>query len=271
LLAGFFSPRAHCLRRIELAMQTHKSPRKNLFAIGRVRIGAIAFKLVKWPLQLRLFRRCSTWCPTWTGSSLALLIFVALVAACFNYGESYLVFTQRSPADVLVVEGWIGRKGVGAAAGEFKRGGYRYIVCTGGFTADQWEDEPKSFAEMAAAEMIRLGVPKASILVATAEITESHRTFESAVAVWRTLRNAGIKPEGINVFTFGTHARRSELVFTKVNWPVSKIGVIGWLPPGFEREAWWQSSDRSRALLEETAGYCYEVLLNSGRNSNSPN
>jgi DUF218 domain len=252
-------------------MRTHKSPRKNLAETGRVRVGAIAFKLVKWSLQLRLFRRFTTWCLTWAGLSFALLIFVALVAAWFNYGESYLASTQRSPADTLVVEGWIGRKGVDAAVDESKRGGYRYIVCTGGFTSDQWEDQPTSFAEMAAAEMIRLGVPKSNILVATAKITDSHRTFESAVAVWRALRNAGIKPEGINVFTFGPHARRSALVFTKVNWPVSKIGVIGWLPPGFWREAWWQSSDRSRELLEETAGYWYEALLNSGRHSNSPN
>jgi uncharacterized SAM-binding protein YcdF (DUF218 family) len=169
------------------------------------------------------------------------------------------------------VEGWIGRRGIRAAVDEFGRSGYQYIVATGGLTSGFWEEQSESYAEMAASEMIRIGVPKESILIATAEITESHRTFESAVAVWRTLRNAGIKPEGINVFTFGPHARRSALVFTKVNWPVSKIGVIGWLPPEFSREAWWQSSDRSRELLEETAGYWYEALLNSGRHSNSPN
>lgn len=234
-------------------------------------VETLAVKLVKWSLQLRLFRRRTLWCPTWTGSGCVLLIFVALAVACFNWGESYLAFTQRAQADTLVVEGWIGRTGVDAAAAEFRRGGYRYIVCTGGFTSDQWAEEPKSFAEMAAAEMIRLGIPEASVLTATAEITETHRTFESAVAVWRTLRNAGIKPEGINVFTFGPHARRSELVFTKVNWPVTSIGVIGWSPPGFWNAAWWQSSDRSRELLEETAGYGYEVLLNSGRPTNLPN
>jgi hypothetical protein len=251
-------------------MQTHKSPRRNSAAIGGVRIGAIAFRLDKWLVQLRLFRRCTIWCPTWTSLWFALLLFGAVVAAWFNYGESYLACTQRSPAEILVVEGWIGRKGVGAAADEFKRGDYRYIVCTGGLTSNRWEDQSASFAEMAAAEMIRLGVPKTNILVATAKITESHRTFEAAVAAWRTLQEAGIKAMALNVFTLGPHARRSALVFSKVNSPGLKIGVIGWVPAEYEHEPWWQSSDRSRELLDETVGYLYELLLDSGRRSNSP-
>jgi hypothetical protein len=33
---------------------------------------------------------------------------------------------------------------------------------------------------------------------------------------------------------------------------------------------WWQSSERARELLTETAGYIFEALLNSGRSVNSP-
>ena len=188
----------------------------------------------------------------------------------FNYGESYLTLTDRTEADVLVVEGWIGRPGIRAAVDEFERGSYRCIVATGGLTSGVWEDQPVSYAELAASEMTRLGIPKESILVATAEMTESHRTFESAIAVWRALRKADIKPKAFNVFTIGAHARRSALVFAKVSSQGSKIGVIGWVPVEYKKKPWWQSSERSRELLEETVGYLYEVLLNSGRRSNSP-
>jgi hypothetical protein len=41
-------------------------------------------------------------------------------------------------------------------------------------------------------------------------------------------------------------------------------------PPEFQRERWWQSSERSREFLDEAVGYLYEILLNSGRRSNSP-
>jgi DUF218 domain len=196
------------------------------------------------------------------------LLVLAPIAVWFLYGESYLAKTHRSHADVLVVEGWIGRTGLRAAADEFERGGYRYLIATGGLTSGRWEDQPESYAEMAARELFRLGLPKESLLVAPSEKTEKYRTFESAVAVRRTLHAANIKPEGINVFTFGPHARRSAMVFAKVNADVQKVGVIGWCPSEYRTERWWQSSERSKEFLEETIGYLYEVLLNSGRLTN---
>jgi hypothetical protein len=60
------------------------------------------------------------------------------------------------------------------------------------------------------------------------------------------------------------------MAFTKVNSDVQKIGVIGWRPPEYRTERWWQSSERSKEFSEETMGYLYEVLLNSGRLTNSP-
>jgi hypothetical protein len=59
------------------------------------------------------------------------------------------------------------------------------------------------------------------------------------------------------------------MAYTKVNSDVQKIGVIGWRPPEYRTERWWQSSERSKEFLEETIGYLYEVLLNSGRLTNS--
>jgi hypothetical protein len=60
------------------------------------------------------------------------------------------------------------------------------------------------------------------------------------------------------------------MVFAKVNSEIEKIGVIGSCSPEFQRERWWQSSERSRELIEEVVAYLYEALLNSGRRSNSP-
>lgn len=219
---------------------------------------------------MRLFRQRTIMCPTWTGLlAIALLLFAPIVT-WFLYGESYLSETHRSQADILVVEGWIGRAGLRAALEEFAHGGYRYIVVSGGLTSGRWDDQPQSYAEMAARELIRLSLPKERLLVATSEKTERYRTFESAVAVWRTLHATAIKPKGLNIFTFGPHARRSELVFSKVNSDIKNVGVIGWRPVEFQNEKWWQSSERSKEFWEESIGYLYEVLLNSGRSTNSP-
>jgi hypothetical protein len=197
-------------------------------------------------------------------------ILLTLATGWVNSGEQFLELTKRLPADVLVVEGWIGREGIRAAVAEFQGSGYHYIVTSGGLTSGRWEDEHASYAKMAANEMIRLGIPKEKIVVATADYTENHRTFESAVAVWRVLRSPGILPKAVNIFTFGPHARRSGLVFAKVFSPAINVGIIAWTPAEYRTEPWWRSSERSREFLQETVGFLYEYLLNSGRASNSP-
>ena len=184
------------------------------------------------------------------------------------YGESFFSLTRRLPAEVLVVEGWIGNDGVRVAAAEFERGGYRYIVATGGQTEDR--QSSSNFAEMAGRELIRRGVPEDRIIIAPTGEIEHERTFKSAVAAWRALQKRGIHPKAINVLTLGPHARRSRLVYAKVYAPTTQVGVIAWAPSEYETAPWWRSSSRTKCFLKEIVGYPFEVLLNSGRPSDSP-
>jgi hypothetical protein len=224
-----------------------------------------------WFRRVRLVQRRTVWCPTWLGLLFILAMLVIPAAWWWNRGESFLSSTQRSPAEILVVEGWIGRDGIRAAVGEFEQHNYRYIVASGGLTADErWEQGGSSYAEVAERELLRVGVSQDKIIIAPARAVESQRTYASAVAVWRALQARGIQPAAINVFTLGPHARRSRLVFAKVFQPETHVGVVDWVPPRSEGVEWWRSSDRAKELLTETAGYVYEFLLNSGRRSNSP-
>jgi hypothetical protein len=183
-------------------------------------------------------------------------------------GESFFSLTRRVPPEVLVVEGWIGDGGVRAAAAEFARGDYKYVVVTGGQTDDRHSSS--NYAEIAGQELIRSGIPEDKLIVApTAEI-EHVRTFKSAVAAWHALQNRGIHSKDINVLTLGPHARRSRLVYAKVFAPVTQVGVIAWAPADYQTTSWWQLRSRARCFLREIVGYPFEALLNSGRASNSP-
>jgi uncharacterized SAM-binding protein YcdF (DUF218 family) len=186
-------------------------------------------------------------------------------------GEGFLSMTDRLPGEILVVEGWIGRDGVRAAREEFEQRGYLYVVTAGGVTSGEgWEEPGWSFAEGAEHELIRDGVARDRIIVATAKDLGNQRTYESAVAVLRVLRARGIEPKTINVFTMGSHARRSHLVFAKVFGPNTKVGVISWIPGHYATIPWWRSSERAREMITETVGYLYEAILDSGRRSDSP-
>jgi DUF218 domain-containing protein len=181
---------------------------------------------------------------------MVVLVAIPVVWWCSN-GESFLSLTKRLPADVLVVEGWIGSDGVRAAAAEFERRGYQYVVATGGLsTARGWGEAGWSYAEGADHELIRSGVPEDRIMVAPSEDAESQRTYESAVAVRRSLAARGIHPKALNVFTWGPHARRSRLVYAKVFQPGTEVGVVSWVPSGYQAVPWWRSSERAKERHE---------------------
>src|SRR5271166_5355862 len=207
------------------------------------------------------------------GSFCVLLPLIPGVIWLWRSGESYFSLTRRLPADVLVVEGWLGYYGydsILAAAKEFEQGDYKYIVTTGGLTEKQMVQGARNYAEMAKQALVRFGIPQDRILAAPTEGIEHERTYKSAVAAWNALRDKGIRPTAFNVFTLGPHARRSQLVYEKVFWPDSQVGVVAWAPSGYQTEPWWRSQSRTKCLLKETVGYPFEVLLNSGRSSNSP-
>jgi len=213
----------------------------------------------------RLFHRCSVLLPTLFGWTVLFTLATICILFWTFEGEAFLSQSDRLPAEVLAVEGWIGPEGVDAAAIEFTHGGYSYIAATSGLSGDRWTKQRWSYAREAAEQLIRLGVPSDRVILALPTRTENHRTFESAEAVFRSLRDKGIHPKAMNVFTVGVHARRSRLVFAKVFWPDTKIGVVPWIPEGYYSGPWWDSSDRTTDFLKETFGYYLEALLNSGR------
>lgn len=199
----------------------------------------------------------------WAG--LGVLLGAPLLLWWFQ-GESFLATTDRQPADVLVVEGWIGIEGVRAAKAEFERGGYRLLVATGGLTDNSWNSQRWNLATEAHELLLRAGMPADQVIEAPARDTASQRTFESALAVRQALAQQSLRPATVNIFTHTVHARRSRLVFAKVLGP-AKVGVIAWRPQGEAIGPWWRSSKRADELVKETVGYFFELLLNSGRTS----
>lgn len=221
-------------------------------------------------MKVRLFRRRSLYWPTLQGwIVVALFIVLPSLFWCFC-GESFLSLTDRQPADVLVVEGWIGPNAIRAAALEFYQSHYRLLVTTGGLTGDAWSPMRWTYAIEARGRLIHLGISPNMVVAAIPRETDQHRTYEAALACSHTIQLEGLKPRFINVFTESVHARRSRLTFAKVMGPSVKVGVISWRPPGYEDLSWWQSSTRAVDFMKETVGYFYEVLLNSGRHMRAP-
>lgn len=218
-------------------------------------------------MNVGLLTRRNIWCPTLRGWILLLAIFIAPVLLWWFKGESYLSLTERVPAEILIVEGWLAPEELHAAGAEFVEGGYQYVVTTGRKVPGKLVQPEWTFAEIAERELIQAGVPKDRIIAAPA--TDNESTWELAAAVKRTLQDRGLDPKGVNVFTWGIHGRLSHLSFARALEPGVRVGVISWHPEDYESIRWWHSSLRARALISETSGVFYETFFGSRTDSKS--
>jgi hypothetical protein len=216
-------------------------------------------------MAFQLARRRTIWWPTFFGWACLVVIASSPLVWWCVHGESFFSLTERHPADILIVEGWIGHEGMYAAKAEFEQGGYQYIITSGGPMNNRWAAQRWNYAVESNEFLVRLGVPPDRIIQAPAPDTDNHRTFESALAVQQILQKHGLHPAAVNIFTLGVHARRSRLVFAKALTSSTKVGVISWIPKDYHDGFWWKSSERSLELIKETVGYLFELFLNSGR------
>ncbi|HVU33787.1 MAG TPA: ElyC/SanA/YdcF family protein [Opitutaceae bacterium] len=205
--------------------------------------------------------------PTLLGCIVLLALIGTPIALWTFCGERFLSVTARVPSKILIVEAWMHEDGAHAAAAEFSRPGadYDHVVATGGLTGEHWFRQRWSEVDIVRRELSRLGIESPVFIPAPAPDVESQRTYLNAVSARDALARRGIHPTTIDVLTRGVHARRSRLVFQKVFGPQTKVGVIAWIPPGFDRGHWWDESERAIDFIKESAGYFFEALLSSGR------
>lgn len=217
-------------------------------------------------LKELLIRRREIWLPTlWGWLGLVLILCCGGAILALN-AEAYLAVNAARPdATVLVVEGWIGKMGMREAKIEFERGHYERIVTAGGAGEDLWAETVYSDAIRARQEMMSQGVPADRILAADCGDVVSGRTFQAAQATRRVLAEQGWTKGVVNVFTRGAHARRSRMVFAKALGKDIEVGCTAWMPEEVRNTSWWRSSQRTKDLMTEAAGYVYEWLANSGR------
>lgn len=221
-------------------------------------------------MKISLIKKRLVPIPTLTGWALILIVAGSPLLWWFFRGEAFFCLTERQPAEVLAVEGWIGIEGIRAAKVEFEQGGYHSIVTVGGLSGNVWDTQRWNYATEASELLVRLGVPASKVIEAAAPDFEAHRTFGAASVAAQELEKRRMLPSGLNVFTSFSHARRSRLVFAKAFPSSTRVGVISWKPAHFREEHWSKSSERALDLIKETLGYLFELLVNSGRTSNGP-
>jgi hypothetical protein len=155
---------------------------------------------------------------------------------------------------VLVVEGWMGARGLQETAALLRSHPYERVITTGGPIV-RWPPQPgpTSFAEQAAWYLREQGVPQSVLSPVGAASVSTDRTYLSAVTVRDWAARSGLKLEAFDVVSDGPHARRSWLLYRRV-FPDAAVGIIATKSYDYDPRAWWRSSTGAKDVIDETIG-----------------
>jgi len=209
-------------------------------------------------MKIRLIRRREMWAITREGWVIAILGLIIIMLLMIANIHPFLAVTSPIKADILVVEGWLPDYAIESAIAEFKKGGYSQLITTGiPLSKGYYLAEYKNYAELAAATCIVLGFDPDKLVAVPATGAIKHRTNASAIALRDWLSTSALKVNSINRYSFGTHARRSWIVFKEVLNPEIKVGIIAAEPQDYNPQEWWKSSEGFRTVTGEIIAYIY--------------
>lgn len=210
--------------------------------------------------------------PTFRGWLVVVLMFSALAIFAVREIHPFLAVTDPLPGGYLVIEGWAPDYALKFAADEFNQDHYQKLLVTGGPLL--WGaplSEYKTYAEMGAATLVKLGIRTNLVQAVPSKLVLQDRTYASALSLRDWLRTQHAVAIKVHVLTEGPHARRSRLLFEKALGKGVAVGITAIPLPDYDASHWWRYSAGVRAVIDETVAYIYARILFHPRNDSSEN
>ena len=207
-----------------------------------------------------LVQRRELWFPTLWGWGALLFIGVAIVLLLGRNLYSFLAVNDPVRAQVLIVEGWMGPDELDQAIAAYRAGHYERIVTTGG-PLYSWPRTHATYADRAADYLRQEGIPPSSVIAVHAPKSAQERTYLSAVMVREWARQTGLNLPAVDVFSVGTHARRSRLLYRLAFGSDLRVGVLAGTPSDYDPAAWWRTSVGARDVLDQAIGLLWVKLF----------
>lgn len=214
-------------------------------------------------IKVRLFCYREKRVLTAQGWTVSLISLTALLLGILVNIHPFLAVTSPLRAEALVVEGWLNDQGVEKAVSEFKIGGYKTLITTGGaLSRGSYLAQYKTYAALSAATLVKLGFNSNQLVVVPAKDVIRDRTYANALALSQWLTDSKSTLKSINLYTDGVHARRSRLLYQKALAPV-KVGIVAVTNLDYDPRHWWASSAGVKAVVSEAISYLYAQLFSA--------
>lgn len=174
----------------------------------------------------------------------------------------FLAVTHPVLGKILVVEGWVPDYVLKAAKLEFEQHHYRKLYVTGGAIGSGAPlSEYKTYGELGAATLIRMGMNKYSVEAVPASYVRRDRTYASALSLKNWLQQHSFHENNINLISLGAHSRRSQLLFQQAFGENFRVGIIAIENRDYDPKHWWKFSAGVRAVIDEFIAYIYVVAV----------
>jgi uncharacterized SAM-binding protein YcdF (DUF218 family) len=200
---------------------------------------------------------------SWRGWLLFLAIAIGMATLFLFRIYPFLAISQRMDTDILVVEGWVPFYAIRFAVAEFGRGHYERIFTTGGplVGSGRYVNDHQTAASGGAKRLKAAGIPSEVIQMVPSRVMTRDRTYGSAIALAKWLREHNVPIRSINVLTENLHARRTRLLFQKALGDEIAVGIIAVPHPDYDSRYWWRYSEGVREVITELAAYVYAKLF----------
>lgn len=204
--------------------------------------------------RISLVQRRQIWLPSLLGW---LILIASMGAATILAGfRAYPFLAPDEPvpgARLLVVEGWLASGEFDQAVEAYRKGRYDRVVTTGG-PIDRFPEllGASNYADFAARYLKSHGLSGIEVVPVQAPASAQERTFLSALVLrdWANKQSLGVA--SLDVFSSGTHARRSRMLYRKAFGPTVDIGILAARPAEYDPQGWWQTSVGTKAVLGES-------------------
>ncbi|MEZ5198006.1 MAG: hypothetical protein R2764_16950 [Bacteroidales bacterium] len=168
------------------------------------------------------------WVATWFGNLLKITFILLLVIIYVLRIHPFLAQQKPVQARLMVVEGFIPDYALEKSMDIFLKGNYELMIITGkkrlkGSQLDQYDNDGIYSAET----LIKLGFDKNKIqVVALENDIKKDRTYASALAVKKWIKESGLDDNKLDLVSISCHARRSRILFDKAFGNETDIGII---------------------------------------------
>ncbi len=196
--------------------------------------------------------------PTWLGWLLMILLIGGVIWAGTVNLYGFLAPDASPKNGIMVVEGWIHDFALDEAVLAYRAGDYTQIACTGvPIETGSYIQQFKSYPEMTAARLKKLGIPESEIIVAIADETKKDRTYLAATALREAIITYNLQETNLHLITTGPHGRRSRLLFQKALGKNYRIGVTCLDESTYNPDTWYSCSEGVRSVIGELIAYTY--------------